>query len=287
VREAGKLLAFLMLAAGLMLAMRQASAAELNAETEKAWKEYVGSARAQMNARLGPTACFLWAEDNAERMRRLRDGEILVEPADEQTPRRIPGGLIHHWIGAIFVPGATLVQVLAIQRDYDRYSTYYPSIVRSRLVASDGPTDRVATIERHQAMFSRIALDADVSTTYADVSQKRAYSISSTIRLQEIQNYGGRGQHEMEPVAPKAYLWQLSTIGRYEERDGGVYLELEGMALSRDIPPALRWLVDPFVRQASAGAMAASLRQTRDAVMNDRAGSAGKPPPGALTFRAP
>jgi hypothetical protein len=240
-----------------------------------------------MNARLGPTACFLWSEEDADRRRRLGDGEILVEPADEQTPRRISGGLIHHWIGAIFVPGATLAQVLATQRDYDRYSTYFPSIVRSRLVATDGPMDRVTTIERHQAMFSRIALDADVSTTYVEVSQKRAYSTSSTTRLQEIQNYGGRGQHEMEPAAPKAYLWRLSTIGRYEERDGGVYLELEGMALSRDIPAGLRWLVDPFVRQASAGAMAASLRQTRDAVLNDRVGPPGKPPSGAVTFRAP
>ncbi len=247
----------------------------------------LGRLGGHMNARLGPTSCFLWSEENPARMRRLRDGEILVEAADEQTPRQIPGGLIHHWIGAIFLPGATLAQVLASQRDYDRYSAYYPSIVSSRLVARDGLTDRVTTIERHQAMFSKIALDADVSTTYVEVSQQRAYSSSSTTRLQEIQNYGGRGQHEMEPGAPKAYLWRLSTIGRYEERDGGVYLELEGMALSRDIPNALRWLVDPFVRQASAGAMATSLRETRDAVLGGRAGSPGKPLSGAVTFRAP
>jgi hypothetical protein len=270
-----------------MLAMGQAGAADLKAETEKAWNGYVGSVRAQMNARLGPTACFLWAEENAGRMRRLRDGEILVEPADEQTPRRIPGGLIHHWIGAIFVPGATLAEVLGTLNDYDRYPQYYPNIVGSRLVARDGTTDRVTSIERHQAMFSKFALDADVTMVYTEAGAKRGYGESSTTRLQQIENYGGRGQRELEPDAPRAYLWQLSTISRYEERDGGVYLELEGMALSRDIPSSLRWVVDPFVRQASASAMAASLRQTRDAVLSIRVGSPGKPPSGAVTFRAP
>jgi hypothetical protein len=38
------------------------------------------------------------------------------------------------------------------------------------------------------------------------------------------------------------------------------------MALSRDIPGALRWLVDPIVRRVSKGAMVTSLRQTLDAV---------------------
>jgi hypothetical protein len=270
----------------LVLTVSQADSADLKPETAKAWKDYVGSVRAQMQARLGLTACFLWSDENADRVRRLRSGEILVEPVDEQTPRRVPGGLIHHWLGAMFIPEVTLAEVLETIRDYSRYTEYYPTIVSSKLIAREGLTDHVTSIERHQAMFSRIALDADVSTTYVEPREKKAYSESSTTRLQQIQNYGGRGQHEMEPSAPKAYVWALSTISRYEERDGGVYVELEGVALSRDIPNSLHWLVDPFVRQASMAAMAASLRQTRDAVLEDRSESPVKLPPGAVTFRA-
>jgi hypothetical protein len=270
----------------LALGVSQAGAADLNPETAKAWKDYVASAHAQMQTRLGPTACFLWSDENADRVRRLRGGEILVTPVDERTPRRVPGGLIHHWLGAMFIPEVTLAEVLETIRDYSRYTEYYPSIVSSRLIAREGLTDHVTSIERHQAMFSRIALDADVSTIYVELNEKKAYSESSTTRLQQIQNYGGRGQHELEPSAPKAYLWALSTVGRFEERDGGVYLELEGMALSRDIPNSLHWLVDPFVRQASMAAMAASLRQTRYAVLGDRGQSPVKVPPEAVTFRA-
>lgn len=275
----GKLIAL------LALGMGQSGAADLNPQTSKAWDEYVGSVRAQLDARLRPTACFLWADEDAERLRRLRGGEILVTPADEETPRRISGGLIHHWLGAVFIPGVTVADVIATIRDYDRYNEFYPSIVNSKLTARTGPTDRSTTVERHQAMFSTIALDADVSAFYARVGDQRGYSVSQTTRLQEIQNYGGSHQYEMEPNAPKAYLWKLATISRYQERDGGVYLELEGLALSRDIPSSLRWLVDPFVRKASASAMAASLRLTRQAVLNDKAKSPGKPAAGAVSVR--
>lgn len=260
--------------------------ANLNPQTAKAWESYVASAHAQMQARLGATACFLWSEEKPERLRRLRGGEILVAPADSQTPRRIPGGLIHHWLGAVFIPDVTLPQVLAAMRSYSRYPEYYPSIASSTLVATDGSTDRVTSIEKHQAMFSRIALDADMSTVFVNAGEKRIYSESSSTRLQQIQDYGGKGQHELQPGSPKAYLWALSTITRYQERDGGVYLELEGMALSRDIPSSLRWMVDPFVRRASVAAMATSLKETRDALTEDRGHPAEALPSGAITFRA-
>lgn len=274
----GRLLALLCLGAATLGA---AVAADLNPATAKAWTDYVGSARAQMKARLAPTACFLWSQESADRLQRLRAGEILTTPADEQTPRRVPGGLIHHWLGAVFIPDATLAQVLVTLRDYSRYPEYYPSVVSSKLAAREGTQDRFTSVERHQAMFSKIALDADFFSVYTDAGDKRAYSESSTTRLQQIENFGGRGQVKMEPGAPSAYLWALSSISRYEERDGGVYLELDAMALSRDIPAALRWLVDPFVRQAAVNTLIAYLKQTRDAVKADRSKSFS----GAISFR--
>ena len=62
------------------------------------------------------------------------------------------------------------------------------------------------------------------------------------------------------------YIWRLASQVRLEERDGGVYLELEVMALSRDIPGSLRLFVEPIVRRVSRNSLAESLRQTEDAV---------------------
>ena len=45
-----------------------------------------------------------------------------------------------------------------------------------------------------------------------------------------------------------------------------MYVEVEAIALSRDIPVSLRWLVDPIVRRISRSSLVTSLQQTGDAV---------------------
>jgi hypothetical protein len=57
-------------------------------------------------------------------------------------------------------------------------------------------------------------------------------------------------------------------MARYEERDGGVYLELEAMALTRDIPGSLAWMVKPVVNHLSINSLTTTLRQTRDVVIS-------------------
>jgi len=46
----------------------------------------------------------------------------------------------------------------------------------------------------------------------------------------------------------------------------GVYLEIEGIVLSRGIPSSLRWLVNPVVNRLAVASMSSTLRQTREAV---------------------
>jgi hypothetical protein len=58
----------------------------------------------------------------------------------------------------------------------------------------------------------------------------------------------------------------MHSIASYEERDGGGYLELEALALTRDIPASLRALVRPAVNHLSISSLSATLRQTREAV---------------------
>jgi hypothetical protein len=121
-------------------------------------------------------------------------------------------------------------------------------------------------------MFSHFALAATFVATYQEMGS-RAYSTSRTTKLQQVEDYGDPKQVELEPDAPSAYIWRLSSVTRYEQRDGGVYLEIEGMALSRTIPAGLGWVVSPFVRHAAEETMEAALRQTRDAVEKTRNGS--------------
>ncbi len=242
-------------------------AAELKPETLAAWDQYVQSADAAMQARLRPGHLFLWTDEAPDRRRQLRGGEILVISAGEHNPKKVPSGLIHHWIGAAFIPNTKLDNVLGVVRDYARYKDYYnPSVIDSRTIRQAPEADRFSTLLMNKAMFLKIALENECESSYAQAGPGRWYSIATTVRVQEIEDYGQASEHKLPSGEGSGYIWRLHAITRYEEGDGGVYMEIEAIALSRDIPAAMRWAVDPIVRRVSKGSLVTSLRQTQDAV---------------------
>src|ERR1700733_4126790 len=247
-----------------------ANAANLKSETVSAWDNYVDRAQADLQRRIQPGGCFLWTMESADRAERVHAGEIVVAPAPGPNPINVPGGLIHHWMGAMFAPNRTIEQIASVTRNYDRYKDYYqPSVIESRTVASGDTNDEFSMRIMNKALFLKIALDADYRATYVRVDENKIYSISRTTRLQEIEDYGEAREHAIPEGEGLGYIWKLVSIARLEQRDGGVYVEFEGIALSREIPRAARFFVDPIVRRVSRNSMLVSLRETREALQGD------------------
>jgi hypothetical protein len=92
------------------------------------------------------------------------------------------------------------------------------------------------------------------------------YSISKTTRVQEVDGYGRPGAHRVPEGDGGGYISKLYSVARFEQRDNGVYLEFEAIALSRDVLSALRFVVDPIVRRVSRNSLLISLQQTEQAV---------------------
>jgi hypothetical protein len=244
-----------------------AQAAELKPETVKAWQEYVQSATARMQEHLRPASHFLKIDEDQDWAKRVRSGEILVSPGGSQSLKKVPSGLIHDWLGAAFIAHATLNDVLSVVRDYDRYKEFYrPTVIDSRSLARSGREDRFSMVLMNKSLFLKTALDSDYQCSYVRVSDRRSYSVSETTRIQEIENYGVPGQVALREDEGNGFIWRLLSITRFEERDGGVYIELEAIALSRDIPVSFRWIVEPIVRRISRSSLTTSLRQTEGAV---------------------
>jgi hypothetical protein len=253
-------LAFLLLLPGVV------HAARLDPSTTKAWDEYVEATNLRLQQRLNPGNSFLWVDEAPDRLRRVRASEIVVSPVG-QTPAKVPSGLIHDWIGAVFIPHATLNDVLKVARDYERYKVLYrPTVIDSKVVATGEAKDRFSMLLLTKSAFLKTAMDADYEASYVHVDNQRVYSVSRTTRIQEIEDYGTPGQRMLSEGEGIGLIWRIESITRYVERDGGVYIEFEVMGLSRDIPSSLRWLVDPLVRRASRRSLWTSLRQIRSAV---------------------
>jgi hypothetical protein len=242
-------------------------AATLKPESVQAWDRYVAAAEAKLERRAHGNETFLWVDESPERRRRVQNGEIAVAETYSGVNKKAPSALIHHWIGGAFIPGARIEDVVAVVRNYASYPEYYhPGVASAKVLANDAAADMFSLVLVNQAVLVKTAVEAECHSTLTRLSDKRWYGETSASRIEEIEDYGRATEHRLPPGQGGGYLWRIASITRYEERDGGVYVELEALALSRDIPVSLRFVIDPIVRRVSRNSLAESLRQTEQAV---------------------
>lgn len=243
------------------------SAADLKPETTQAWQQYITAAEARNQAHLASGSPFLSIDAEPAQAAKLRQGEILASPAAPNVPVKVHGGLIHDWTGAIFIPNATVPDILRVTRDYAHYNTvFHPNVVSAKPLETGDWEDTFSMMVMNTSFFAKSALDSDYRSEFTRLDDQRWYSTTETTRVQEISDYGSPSEHMLPEGHGIGIIWRLYSMARYEERDGGVYIELEAIALSRDIPAALRLFVDPIVRRVSKSSLVTSLQQTADAV---------------------
>jgi hypothetical protein len=255
----------LLICASTPFAASPSRAAELKEETLSRWNDYIQSATSQV----GSQGSFLWIDQAPDRVQRVRAGEILVSSVGQHNPKPVPSGLIHDWMGAAFMPNATVEDVLDAVRDYGEYTEFYkPTVVASKLLGRDGDCDKYSMRVVNKEAVAGTALDMEYETCYFHPDEHRWYSITRSTRVQEIRHYGQPNEQKLPSDQGSGYIWRLYSVAKFEQRDGGIYVEVEAIALSRDIPLAARWLVSPIVRRISKNSMLLSLKQTEDAVQS-------------------
>lgn len=256
-----------LIAVVVVLGSSESRAAELTKKTLDSWDDYIQTAKGHLQSRINGNGQFLWVEEDPKRQNRVRSGKILVSPRAPHVPLPVPGGLIHHWIGAAYFPDTKLQDLLATVRDYDHYREYYkPYVAESRSVPGTGDDDRFSMLLVNREVVVKTALETEYEASYKQLGPHRWYAVAYTTRIQEIREYEHPGQEKLPPDQGSGYIWRVYDVTRFEERDGGVYVEMEALALSRDIPAAFRWMVDPIVRRVSKGAIETSLHQMQEAV---------------------
>ncbi len=251
----------------LLTVVLTAGAAEVKQQSLEAWQAYVLSATARMRQNLRAGGPFLKVNADQDWGEKVRSGEILVVPGSSQGLVKVPAGMIHDWLAVAFIPHTTINEVLSVVRDYNRYKDLYrPVVINSTILSRGEREDRFSIVFMNKSIFFKAALESEFECSYVRVTEKQWYSVAKTTRVQEIANYGEPGQRTLVRTEASGFIWQLAEITRYEERDDGVYIELEAMALSRDIPVSLRWIVEPIVRRVSRSSLTTSLRRTQDAL---------------------
>jgi hypothetical protein len=239
-------------------------ATDLKPQTLQAWNGYVEIVNSTTDRRATGGSQFLAVDETADMVQRVRGGELVVTNHD---PREVPHGLIHHWLGVMFLPNVTLDQVMAVLVNYDHYGDYYkPFIAKSSVMERSGDQEKVNMMMVQKAYSVTAAVDADYQVQIVRLDANRVYIVSNAIRVQEVADYGEPSQHLYPENERPGYVWRTMGLTRLEQRDGGVYVEMETIALSRGIPVAFRWLVKPLTDKLPRKIMMATLEATRAAV---------------------
>jgi hypothetical protein len=281
IRRAGVFLFAALLALILVPSASGASgppAANLKPAAVSAFDEYVKLTQARNDAELQRGTNLLWIDSLPESERApaydaLKRGEVKMQKLEtrENGERiRCPGGMIHHWAGAAFIPDAKLPDVLRVLQDYDHHEKYYaPDVERSKIESHDGDHFLVfLRFRRHKVIT--VVLNTRHDVRYFRDSETREHSRSSAVRIAEVENAGKNNEREKPPGDDGGYLWRMETWWRMEERDGGVYVQSEVVSLTRDIPTGLGWLIGPFVSSIPKETLTFTLDASRRAVLAKR-----------------
>lgn len=265
-----------LLLAGLLTGFlsRPAHALEPKKEALAAYARYLAASEARMKAE-DARGVFLYVDAMPERERaqayaKLHSGEILLkqmDTAEEEHAFEAQQALVHDWIGLVFIPHATLAQTMAVVQDYNHYQTIYkPGMRHSRLIGRDGNVFHVS-LQLYRKSFFTVVFNALFEIVYQYPGPDRIASHARATRLAEVADAGQANEHELAPDQEHGLLWGLNDYWHFERKDGGVYVQLETIELSRSVPPVVAWLANPLIGRIPRDILSGLLAATRKGVV--------------------
>ncbi len=197
---------------------------------------------------------------------RLRRGELIIERLTPSAGADLPGAMLHHWRGAAFVPGAKAADFERLMKDFNAYPQHFsPQVLQAKILSQQGDHFQ-ATMRVRQRHILTVVMDTTYDVTFGRLDAQHGYSISHSTRISEIESPGTSSERALNSNEEHGFLWRLNTYWSYEERDGGLYMQIESVTLTRSIPRGLGWAVGPFVESVPRESLEFTLRSTCNAL---------------------
>jgi hypothetical protein len=264
------------LCAGLLfLAASQLAMAQPTPQAVAAFNAYADTVESRLAQQHRSDDTFLaTASDRRTETMRLRNGELIVDRIVDRIPDQpfsssaaeFSGSLLHHWRGTAFVPGATAADFERLMQNFPAYPRYFsPQVLQAALIAHSG--DRMqASMRVRQRHVLTVVMDITYDIDYARLDKQHGYSVSRSTRIAEIDSPGTASERALNASEEHGFLWCLNTYWSYEEKDGGLYLQVESLSLTRSIPHGLGWVIRPYIESIPRESLEFTLRSTCNAL---------------------
>jgi hypothetical protein len=197
---------------------------------------------------------------------RLRQGALILERLTPSTGANLSGALLHHWRGTAFAAGAKAGDFERLMRDFNSYPQHFsPQVLQAKVFTQGG--DRMqAWMRVRQRHVITVVMDTTYDITFGHLDVQHGYSISESARIAEIDAAGTGAERTLSASEEHGYLWRLNTYWSYMERDGGLYLQIEAVSLTRSIPRGFGWAIQPYVESIPRESLEFTLRSACNAL---------------------
>jgi hypothetical protein len=201
---------------------------------------------------------------------RLRRCELITEQLTLGSEADLPGALLHHWRGTAFVRGATVGDFERLMKDFSGYpQRFSPQVVQTRVLSprDGGILDHfTASMRVRQRHVITVVMDTTYDISYGRLDLQHGYSSSRSTRISEIASPGTSKEHTLGDGEEHGFLWRQNTYWSYESRDGGLYMQIESISLTRAIPAGLGWAVRPYLEGVPRESLEFTLRAAGNAL---------------------
>jgi len=255
-RAQGRMVA---LAACVLLVTAGPALAGPPSDTVAAWNRYVATTERRIATELADGRRFLAMDFEAGRRqrdrRRLQTGDAIVEQVatggSEAGSIDVPGGMIHHWRGYVFIPGARLGALMSNVSDpTGPRSIEQEDVLETRVVSRQADGLRLFLKLQRRSLVS-VAYNTEHDVRYRRHSDTRASSHSVATKIAELTDVGLPSERERAGDEDRGFLWRMNSYWRYEAVPGGVIVELESLTLSRGLPWGTRTLIRSLIERVA------------------------------------
>jgi putative flippase GtrA len=240
-----------------------------------AWRAYEAQLEASYRASFTAAPDDFFAHDRASLAPGWRQavlsGTLSLAKVDAAP---VDDGKIHHWVGAMFVPGLTVDGALQrLKAAAGQESASYEDVLASKLIERTDDRARVFMKLRRESVIT-VTYNTEHVVDYTRVSPTRALVRSVASKIVELADPGTPREHEKSSADDSGFLWRLNAYWRYQAVPGGVMVECESVSLSRGVPLLIRPVANPIVDRIARE----SLHRTLTSLRSLLTGAERKPP---------
>jgi hypothetical protein len=232
------------------------------------FNSYISEAESRLAHQHRSVRDFLVPED-ADRLHR---GDLIIDQLTPSSGGDLPDAMLHHWRGTAFAAGATAADFERLMRDFNAYpQRFAPQVIRATVISQRNDHFQ-ATMRVRQKHVITVVMDTTYDIVFGRLDAKHGYSTSRSARISEIDSPGTPRERALSSSEEHGFLWRLNTYWSCEERDHGLYMQIESVSLTRAIPTGLAWAIGPFVESVPRESLEFTLRATRNALQKQGRG---------------